>query len=86
MTPLDYFLLGHMKSLIYEAIGKSEVQLLARVMAAADIDLPDRPIGDRVYQNIVRRYRAWVEVTGCHIEPFLKVDSQGKKLTVSSGS
>ncbi|KAJ8886349.1 hypothetical protein PR048_012560 [Dryococelus australis] len=38
-------------------------------MAAADLGLPG--IGDRVYQNMVRRYRVCVDVTGHHIEPFL---------------
>ena len=36
---------------------------------SADVALPG--IGDRVYQNMVRRYCVCVEVAGCHIEPFL---------------
>ena len=46
-----------------------EKDLLARVMSVADIAPPG--IGDRVYQNMVRRYRVCVEVAGRHIEPLL---------------
>ena len=47
----------------------SEEDLMAWIMAEADIGLQD--IGDRVYENMVRRYRVYVEVAGCHIKPFL---------------
>ena len=40
-----------------------------RVMVAADVG--PQGIGDRVYKNMVRRYRVCVEVGGRHIEPFL---------------
>ena len=36
---------------------------------SADVALPG--IRDRVYQNMVRRYRVCVEVAGRHNEPFL---------------
>ena len=69
LTPLDYFLWGHMKSLVYETPVDSEEDLLARVMAAANVGLPG--IGDRVDKNTVCRYCACVEVAGHHIESFL---------------
>ena len=47
----------------------SEDELLARVMAAADVGLSG--IGDRVYQNMVRRYRVCVEIAGHYIESSL---------------
>ncbi|KAJ8882818.1 hypothetical protein PR048_014632 [Dryococelus australis] len=50
LTPLDYFLWGHMKDVIYETPVESEEDLLAQIMAAADLGLPG--IGDRVYQNM----------------------------------
>ena len=40
-----------------------------RVMAEADVGL--QGISDRVYQNMVHRYRVCIEVAGRHIEPFL---------------
>ena len=69
LTPLEHFLWGHMKSFVYKTPVDSEEDLLARVMAAADIG--KKGIGDRVYENMVRRYRVCVEVAGRHIEPFL---------------
>ena len=69
LTPLDYFLWGHMKSLVYETPVDSEEDLLARGMTAADVGL--QGIGDRVYRNMARRYVVCVEVAGRHIEPFL---------------
>ena len=51
-----------MKSFIYETPVDSEEDLLARVMAAADVGLPS--IGDRVYENMVRWYRVCGEVAG----------------------
>ena len=53
LTPLDYYLWGHMKSMIYEAPVASEEDLLVQVMAAVDVGGPR--IGDRVYQNMVQR-------------------------------
>ena len=51
MTPLDYFLWCHMKSLVYEIPVDSEEDLLVRVMAAVDVGL--QGIGDRVYVGTV---------------------------------
>ena len=53
-TPLNYFLLDHMKSLVYETSVDSVEYLLARVMAAADVGLCG--IGDRVDENMIHRY------------------------------
>ncbi|KAJ8881860.1 hypothetical protein PR048_018346 [Dryococelus australis] len=59
-----------MKGLIYHTSVESEEELLARIMAAADLGLLG--IGDRVYQKMVRRYRVCVDVAGRHSEPFLR--------------
>ncbi|KAJ8884525.1 hypothetical protein PR048_016382 [Dryococelus australis] len=63
-----YFLWGHTKGLNYETPLESEEALLVWIIAATDIGLLG--IGDRVYQNMVRRYRVRVDVAGRHIEPF----------------
>ncbi|KAJ8866799.1 hypothetical protein PR048_032660 [Dryococelus australis] len=44
--------------------------------AGAEYGLPG--IGERVYQNMVRRYRVYVDVAGRQIEPFLQVDPEEK--------
>ena len=64
----DYYLWGHMKSLIYKTPVASEEDLLALVMAAAVVGEPR--IGGRVYQKMVQRYRICVDVGGRHIGPF----------------
>ncbi|KAJ8870558.1 hypothetical protein PR048_029581 [Dryococelus australis] len=69
LTPLDYFLWGHVKGVIYETPVESEEDLLVMIMAATDLGLPG--IGDSVYQNVVRRYHVCVDVAGHHLEPFL---------------
>ena len=48
-----------MKSLFTIPPVKSEEELLARVMAEEDDGL--QGIGNRVYKNMVRRYRVYVE-------------------------
>ena len=69
LSPLDYFLWSHIKSLIFEIPVESEEELPAQVVAAADVGLQD--IGDRVYHNMVCRYclcwSGWLS----HREPFL---------------
>ncbi|KAJ8883173.1 hypothetical protein PR048_015013 [Dryococelus australis] len=64
LTPLDYFLWGHIKGVIYDTHVESEEDLLARIMAAADLELPGT-------SDCVRRYCVYVYVAGRHIEPFL---------------
>ena len=48
---------------------ESEEDLLAQVIAAAEVGLPG--ICDRVYQNMVCRYHVCVKVAGRHIVTFL---------------
>ena len=55
---------------------ESEEDLLTRVMAAADVGLSD--VGDRVYQNMVRRYRVRVEVVGRPSHRALLVSGPGR--------
>ncbi|KAJ4441690.1 hypothetical protein ANN_11548 [Periplaneta americana] len=77
LTPLDYFLWGHMKRLIYETPCWRELWL--------------RRMLDYQVLAIVCT-RTWyvgtvcVEVTGRHIEPFLQVDPEEKQRTIRSRS
>ena len=52
-TSLDYFLWGHMKSMVYKTLVDSEEDLLVQVMAVVYVGL--QGIGDRVYENVVHR-------------------------------
>ena len=60
LSPLDYYLWVHMKSLIYETPLASVEDILARVMIAADVG--GQRIGNRVCQNMIRKYRIYVDV------------------------
>ena len=63
-TLQDYFLWGP-----HEEFGLREEDLLAWVKAVADVGL--QGIGDHVNENMVCRYRVYVDVVGCHINAFL---------------
>ena len=71
LTPLDFFLWGYMKSLVYETPVESEEDLLARIMAAAQ-EIQETPgIFERVYENMLRRCNVCIELGGRHIEQLL---------------
>lgn len=71
LTPLDFFLWGHMKALVYETPVVSQEDLVARVAAAA-YDIQHRPgIFERVRENMTRRCHACIESGGRNFEQFL---------------
>ena len=70
--------------MVYETPVDSEEDLLEQVMAEANVGL--QGIGDHVYENMEHRYHVCVEVIGCHIKPFLEVDSEEQQCTVNSRS
>ena len=68
---LDFFLWGHMKSLIYETPVNSREDLVARIVAAAG-EVQDKPdMLERVLHSIYRRYNTCVQVGGRSFEQFL---------------
>ena len=71
LTPLDFFLWVRMKNLVYETPVESEGDLLARILAAAQIiEHTPGPVG-RVYENMCLRYTVCNEQRACHVEPYL---------------
>lgn len=71
LTSLDFFLWGHLKSLVYETPVASRENLVARIVAAAG-EIQDNPdILDRVCHSIVRRYNACMRVGGRSFEQLL---------------
>ena len=71
LTPIDYFLWGRMKSMVYQSPVETEEELLARVMVAAQ-EINGAPgVMDRVYRNMIRRYNVCNDNGGRHIEPLL---------------
>ena len=63
-TPLDFFLWGEMKRLVYETPVPTEEDLLARVIAAAGAirDSPDVSAGTR--HSLLRRCQLCLDVNG----------------------
>lgn len=71
LTPLDFFLWGHMKSLIYETPVESENDLLARIVVASG-EIEDNPaVLERVHDSLQRRCRLCVAQNGRHFEQLL---------------
>ena len=71
LTPLDFFLWGYMKSLIYETPVQSEEDLIARIATAAG-DISDRPRTiKRVHESLENRCRLCITCNGRQFEQFL---------------
>ena len=71
LTPLDFFLCWHIKSLVYETPVPDEETLLARILAASDEvhGMPD--VFGRVRQSFLHRCNACIECGGRHFEHIL---------------
>jgi hypothetical protein len=71
MTPLDFFLWGAMKALVYETPVDSEQDLVARIAVAAG-DIAEIPhVFESVRHSLYKRYEKCVEVHGDHFEQLL---------------
>ena len=71
LTPLDYFFWGHMKSLVYETPVESEMDLLARIAAAAGDISDDHRMVAKVHHSLERRCTSCITVNGRHFEQLL---------------
>ena len=71
LTPLDFFLWGHMKSLVYDTPVESEQSLIARIVVAAG-EISDNPrMVARVHRSLFNRCRSCITVNGRHFEQLL---------------
>lgn len=71
LTPLDFFLWGYMKSLVYETPVNTQEELLGRVMAASLHIQQDPHIFQRVRDSMSRRINLCNQVGGRHFETLL---------------
>ena len=71
MNPLHYFLWEYLKSLVFETPVETDLELVARIVAACDIIRNIPVIFVRVRQNLVRRCHACIEVGGRQFEQLL---------------
>ena len=70
-NPLHYFVWGYLKSLVFEIPVETDIELIARIVAAYDIIQNTSGIFVRVRQDLVRRCHVCIEVGGCQIEQLL---------------
>lgn len=71
LTPLDFFLWGHMKTLVYDTPVESEMDLIGRVVAAAGDVADDQPMLSRVQQSFVKRCQLCIDTGGRHFEQLM---------------
>lgn len=71
LTPPDFFLWGHLKSLVYQTPVDSDEELLARILAACD-EIRDTPgIFEGVRASFLRRCNLCLLHQGQHFEQYL---------------
>lgn len=71
MTPIDFCIWGHIKSLVYETPVNTDEELVARIILAFD-DIRERPqLFRRIRQSITHRYNLCIENGGRNFEQFL---------------
>jgi len=71
LNPLDYFLWGHLKSVVYKTPVDQEEQLWQRIQDAANALRADEEILQRVHFNFLRRVNHCMRVNGGHFEHLL---------------
>lgn len=71
LTPLDFFLWGHMKQLVYSTPVESEMDLVARISEAAARIQEDVNVFERVRRSLVERCGLCNRVQGRHFEQLL---------------
>lgn len=71
LTPIDFFLWGRVKNLVYQSPIDSEEELVARIIAACG-SIGESPfIFDRVRQSLIRRCELCIDVRGGQFEHIL---------------
>lgn len=69
LSPLDFFVWGHMKSLIYDTPIETEEDLIARIMIAARVI--HRRDNNSVYDSMLERCNKCIEMGGRQFEQLL---------------
>lgn len=71
LNPIDFFLWGHLKSLVYETPVDREDELLPRIQAACEQVRTIPRVFERFRHSMNRRCHVCIEVGGRHMEQFL---------------
>lgn len=71
LTPMDFFLWGTMKQLVYSTPVETEMDLAARVVEAAAVVQENVVVFERVRRSMIDRFRLCNRVEGQHFEHLL---------------
>ena len=72
MTPLDFYLWGHLKSLVCETLIQSEQDFIGRIIIEASARISETlGVFDRVRQLLHRRLNACIGTDGRHFEQLI---------------
>lgn len=71
INPLDYFLWGHLKELVYTTPIENVEDLRDRIIDASNTIRNNRGIFERVRQNLIRRTKGCIMARGGHFQQFL---------------
>jgi hypothetical protein len=71
LNPLDYFLWGHLKTVVYRTTPDNAEQLWQRIQDAINILKDDGQVLQRVCFNFLRRINLCIRENGGHFEQFL---------------
>lgn len=73
LTPMDFYLWGHLKTLVYSSPVDTREELLQRITFHCDVIRNNAGLLWRVQQSSLRRARECIRVHGAHVEPFYEV-------------
>lgn len=71
LTPMDYFLWGHLKSTVFREPVENEEQLWQRIQDAINNLRGDEEVMERIHFNFLRRINLCMRENGEHFEQFL---------------
>ena len=71
LNPLHYFVWEYLQSLVFETPVETDMELVARIVAACDIIQNTSGIFVRLRQNVVHRYLFCIDVGGRQFEQLL---------------
>lgn len=69
LTPLDFYLWGHLKTLVYSTPVDTREELLQRIRIHCDVIRNNPGLLWRVQQSTIRRTRECIRRHGAHVEP-----------------
>jgi hypothetical protein len=71
LTPLDFYLWGHLKTVVYATTVNDAVDLWEHVQNACQVIRDDNLVFERIRQSCVRHAQACVQNGGGHVEHLL---------------